>query len=72
MYFLPAQMLMLILQIVFMFVTGKHTEIYIITALLCDQQSAACGVRIHDNVLSGQNCLTVPGAVIDKRGTAVE
>jgi hypothetical protein len=55
-----------------MFVMGKCTEIYTTTAWLCDQQSAACGVRIHDNVLSGQNYLTVPGAVIDKSGTAVE
>jgi len=55
-----------------MFVTRKHTEIFIRTALLCDQQSAACGVRIHDNVLSGHSYLTVPGAVIDKLGTTVE
>jgi len=55
-----------------MFVTGKHAEIYIRTALLCGQQSASCGVRIYDNVLSGQSYLTVPGAVIDKRGTMVE
>jgi hypothetical protein len=55
-----------------MIVTGKHTEIYIRTSLLCDQQSAACGLQIRDNVLFGQSYRTVPGAVIDKRGATVE
>jgi hypothetical protein len=73
MCFLPAQMLMLTLSAKCVYdCEGKHTEIYTRTALLCDQQSAASGVRIHDNVLSCHSYRTVPGAVKDKRGATVE